>query len=120
MMRLCCLSLSLQLEFAAGPMDDLRFIDLCGQPKLASVDFKAHASARSKPVRTQRARMRGGAGLTYFFRSMRMRALATLLGSPSHGLLRMRPSPQSVADPPPSSAIASSQPSSAAKAASSR
>jgi sugar phosphate isomerase/epimerase len=39
MMRLCCLSLSFKPEFAAGQMDDLRFIDLCAQLQLDGVDF---------------------------------------------------------------------------------
>jgi sugar phosphate isomerase/epimerase len=39
MMRLCCLSLSFKPEFAAGQLDDLRFIDLCGQLDLDGVDF---------------------------------------------------------------------------------
>ncbi len=39
MMRLCCLSLSFRPEFASGQMDDLRFIDLCGQLRLDGVDF---------------------------------------------------------------------------------
>jgi sugar phosphate isomerase/epimerase len=39
MMRLCCLSLSFKPEFTAGQLDDLRFIDLCGQLELDGVDF---------------------------------------------------------------------------------
>src|SRR5947209_19495476 len=39
MMRLCCLSLSFKPEFASGQMDDLKFIDLCGQLALDGVDF---------------------------------------------------------------------------------
>jgi sugar phosphate isomerase/epimerase len=39
MMRLCCLSLSFRPEFAAGQLDDLRFIDLCAQLDLDGVDF---------------------------------------------------------------------------------
>jgi sugar phosphate isomerase/epimerase len=39
MMRLCCLSLSFKPEFAGGQMDDLRFIELCGQLQLDGVDF---------------------------------------------------------------------------------
>src|SRR5262245_56074315 len=39
MMRLCCLSLNFKPEFAAGQMDDLRFIDLCAQLQLDGVDF---------------------------------------------------------------------------------
>ena len=39
MMRLCCLSLNFQREFASRQMDDLKFIDLCGQLGLDGVDF---------------------------------------------------------------------------------
>jgi sugar phosphate isomerase/epimerase len=39
MMRLCCLSLSFRPEFAAGQMDDLKFIDLCAKLELDGVDF---------------------------------------------------------------------------------
>ena len=39
MMRLCCLSLCFKPEFAAGQMDDLRFIDLCGHLQLDGVDL---------------------------------------------------------------------------------
>lgn len=39
MMRLCCLSLSFKPEFASKQMDDLKFIDLCGQLQLDGVDF---------------------------------------------------------------------------------
>jgi sugar phosphate isomerase/epimerase len=39
MMRLCCLSLSFKPEFASGQMDDLRFVELCGQLQLDGVDF---------------------------------------------------------------------------------
>ena len=39
MMRLCCLSLNFQPEFANRQMDDLKFIDLCGQLGLDGVDF---------------------------------------------------------------------------------
>jgi sugar phosphate isomerase/epimerase len=38
-MRLCCLSLSFQPQFAAKQMDDLKFIDLCAQLDLDGVDF---------------------------------------------------------------------------------
>jgi sugar phosphate isomerase/epimerase len=46
MMRLCCLSLSFKPVFAAGQMDDRRFIDLCAQLELDGVDFNI-ASLRS-------------------------------------------------------------------------
>jgi sugar phosphate isomerase/epimerase len=39
MMRLCCLSLSFRPEFQAGQLNDLSFIDLCGQLRLDGVDF---------------------------------------------------------------------------------
>jgi hypothetical protein len=39
MMRLCCLSLNFQREFASRQMDDLKFINLCGQLGLDGVDF---------------------------------------------------------------------------------
>jgi sugar phosphate isomerase/epimerase len=39
MMRLCCLSLNFGPEFAAGQMDDLRFLDLCSQLQLDGADF---------------------------------------------------------------------------------
>ena len=39
MMRLCCLSLSFNPEFASRQMDDLKFIDLCAQLELDGVDF---------------------------------------------------------------------------------
>jgi len=39
MMRLCCLSLSFKPEFAAGQLDDLKFIDLCAKLELDGVDF---------------------------------------------------------------------------------
>src|SRR5436190_21954267 len=39
MMRLCCLSLSYSQQFAAGKMNDLQFIELCGQMELDGVDL---------------------------------------------------------------------------------
>jgi sugar phosphate isomerase/epimerase len=39
MMRLCCLSLNFLPEFVSRQMDDLKFIDLCGQLGLDAVDF---------------------------------------------------------------------------------
>jgi sugar phosphate isomerase/epimerase len=39
MMRLCCLSLSFNPEFASRQMDDFKFIDLCAQLELDGVDF---------------------------------------------------------------------------------
>jgi sugar phosphate isomerase/epimerase len=39
MMRLCCLSLSFKPEFAAGQMDDVKFIDLCSMLELDGVDL---------------------------------------------------------------------------------
>src|SRR6266542_3009634 len=39
MMRLCCLSLSFKEEFTSKQLDDLHFIDLCGQLGLDGVDF---------------------------------------------------------------------------------
>jgi sugar phosphate isomerase/epimerase len=39
MMRLCCLSLSFQPEFKAKQLNDLTFIDLCGQLQLDGVDL---------------------------------------------------------------------------------
>jgi sugar phosphate isomerase/epimerase len=43
MMRLCCLSLSFRPEFASRQMDDLKFIDLCGQLALDGVDFNLNS-----------------------------------------------------------------------------
>src|SRR5262249_26906711 len=45
MMRLCCLSLSFKPEFAAGQMDDLKFIDLCSMLELDGVDFNMSSLA---------------------------------------------------------------------------
>src|SRR5262249_55367560 len=45
MMRLCCLSLSFKPEFAAGQMDDLKFIDLCSTLELDGVDFNMSSLA---------------------------------------------------------------------------
>jgi sugar phosphate isomerase/epimerase len=39
MIRLCCLSLSFQPQFTARQLNDLSFIDLCGQLQLDGVDF---------------------------------------------------------------------------------
>src|ERR1051326_8507081 len=39
MMRLCCLSLSFKPDFAAGQMDDMKFIDLCATLDLDGVDL---------------------------------------------------------------------------------
>ncbi len=39
MMRLCCLSLSFKPDFAAGRMDDLRFIERCAALELDGVDL---------------------------------------------------------------------------------
>jgi sugar phosphate isomerase/epimerase len=39
MMRLCCLSLSFQPEFAAKQLTDLSFVDLCALLRLDGVDF---------------------------------------------------------------------------------
>jgi sugar phosphate isomerase/epimerase len=44
-MRLCCLSLSFKPEFAAGQMDDLKFIDLCSMLELDGVDFNMSSLA---------------------------------------------------------------------------
>jgi hypothetical protein len=46
MMRLCCLPLSFQPEFASQQMDDLKFIDLCGQLALDGVDFNLRSFHR--------------------------------------------------------------------------
>jgi len=46
MMRLCCLSLSFRPQFQAKVMDDLSFIDFCGQLQLDGVDFNV-SSLRS-------------------------------------------------------------------------
>jgi sugar phosphate isomerase/epimerase len=43
MLRLCCLSLSFRPEFAAGQMDDLKFIDLCARLELDGVDFNMNS-----------------------------------------------------------------------------
>ena len=43
MMRLCCLSLSFKPEFANRQMDDLKFIDLCGELALDGVDFNLNS-----------------------------------------------------------------------------
>jgi sugar phosphate isomerase/epimerase len=48
MMRLCCLSLSFRPEFAAKQMDDLKFIDLCGQLELDGVDFNLGSLASTE------------------------------------------------------------------------
>jgi sugar phosphate isomerase/epimerase len=46
MMRFCCLSLSFRPQFQAGLMDDLRFVDFCGQLQLDGVDLNV-SSLRS-------------------------------------------------------------------------
>jgi sugar phosphate isomerase/epimerase len=43
MMRLCCLSLSFKPDFAAGRMDDLRFIERCAALELDGVDFNLNS-----------------------------------------------------------------------------
>jgi sugar phosphate isomerase/epimerase len=45
MMRLCCLSLSFKPEFAAGQMDDMKFIDFCSMLELDGVDFNMSSLA---------------------------------------------------------------------------
>jgi sugar phosphate isomerase/epimerase len=49
MMRLCCLSLSFKPEFASRQMDDLKFVDLCGQLALDGVDFNVGSLASLEP-----------------------------------------------------------------------
>jgi sugar phosphate isomerase/epimerase len=49
MMRLCCLSLSFKPEFASRQMDDLKFIDLCGQLALDGVDFNMGSLRSPEP-----------------------------------------------------------------------
>src|SRR5690348_2887020 len=43
MMRLACLSLSFKPAFAAGQMDDLKFIDLCARLELDGVDINMNS-----------------------------------------------------------------------------
>jgi sugar phosphate isomerase/epimerase len=49
MMRLCCLSLSFQPEFAAGQMDDLKLLDLCAQLQLDGVDLHVSSLRSLEP-----------------------------------------------------------------------
>ncbi len=48
-MRLCCLSLSFQPQFRAKQMDDLAFIDLCGQLQLDGVDLNMSSLRSLEP-----------------------------------------------------------------------
>jgi sugar phosphate isomerase/epimerase len=49
MMRLCCLSLSFQPQFQAKQMDDLAFIDFCGQLQLDGVDLNMSSLRSLEP-----------------------------------------------------------------------